>query len=460
MEDRIIKFIAALRAGGVRVSMAESADAFRAVEDLGVMDREDFRLSLRSTLVKDINSLPVFDELFPLFFDSGDAPDMQNIMEDMSPEEAQMLAQALRMFNDKLRELMEKLLRGEQLSQEELNQLANMVGLNRMDDLRYQDWMAKRMMRALQFDEVREAMRDMMELLNQMGMSKERLEQMRELIKANERALQDQVDHFAGQRIAENMSEQPPQGENVDQLMDRPFGRLSDKEMQILRQEVRRLANRLRSRIALRQKRAKSGQLDAKATIRANLKHDGVPIEIRHRDHRLKPKLVVVCDISTSMRYCSELMLSLVYHLQDVVTKTHAFAFIDHLEYITPDFEGRQADEAIDNVLIRMPPGHYSTDLGYALEGFAKSFMDTVDRRTTVIVVGDGRNNYNNPQLEIFKRISERSRRTIWISPEPVTMWGTGDSDMLQYAPLCDNIAIAATLNQLTAAVDKLLGEA
>ena len=460
MEDRIIKFIAALRAGGVRVSMAESADAFRAVEDLGVMDREDFRLSLRSTLVKDSNSLPVFDELFPLFFDSGDAPDMQNIMEDMSPEEAQMLAQALRMFNEKLRELMEKLLRGEQLSQEELSQLGNMVGLNRMDDLRYQDWMAKRMMRALQFDEVREAMRDMMELLNQMGMSKERLEQMRGLIKANEQALQEQMNRYAGQRIAENMSEQPPQGENIDELMDRPFGRLSDKEMQILRQEVRRLANRLRSRIALRQKRAKTGQLDAKATIRANLKHDGVPIDIRHRDHRLKPKLVVVCDISTSMRYCSELMLSLVYQLQDVVTKTHAFAFIDHLEYITPDFEGRQADEAIDNVLVRMPPGYYSTDLGYALEGFAKGFMDTVDRRTTVIVVGDGRNNYNNPQLEIFKRIAERSRRTIWINPEPPAMWGSGDSDMLQYAPLCDNVAIAATLSQLTAAVDRLLGEA
>ena len=460
MEDRIIKFIAALRAGGVRVSMAESADAFRAVEDLGVMDREDFRLSLRSTLVKDSNSLPVFDELFPLFFDSGDAPDMQNIMEDMSPEEAQMLAQALRMFNEKLRELMEKLLRGEQLSQEELSQLGNMVGLNRMDDLRYQDWMAKRMMRALQFDEVREAMRDMMELLNQMGMSKERLEQMRDLIKANEQALQEQMNRYAGQRIAENMSEQPPQGENIDELMDRPFGRLSDKEMQILREEVRRLANRLRSRIALRQKRAKTGQLDAKATIRANLKHDGVPIDIRHRDHRLKPKLVVVCDISTSMRYCSELMLSLVYQLQDVVTKTHAFAFIDHLEYITPDFEGRQADEAIDNVLVRMPPGYYSTDLGYALEGFAKGFMDTVDRRTTVIMVGDARNNHNNPQLEIFKRIAERSRRTIWINPEPPAMWGTGDSDMLQYAPLCDNVAIAATLNQLTAAVDRLLGEA
>ncbi|MEZ4559966.1 MAG: VWA domain-containing protein [Caldilineaceae bacterium] len=95
-----------------------------------------------------------------------------------------------------------------------------------------------------------------------------------------------------------------------------------------------------------------------------------------------------------------------------------------------------------------------------APEGFAKGFMDTVDRRTTVIVVGDGRNNYNNPQLEIFKRIAERSRRTIWINPEPPAMWGSGDSDMLQYAPLCDNVAIAATLSQLTAAVDRLLGEA
>ncbi len=370
MEDRLIKFIAALRAGGVRVSMAESVDAFLAVDDLGVMDRESFRLSLRSTLVKDATSLPVFDELFPIFFAGGDTPAMQDILADMdmSPEEAQMLAQAMRMFNKKLREMMERLLRGEQLTEDELRQLGQMVGLNRMDDLRYQEWMARRMMRALQFDEVRDAMREMMEMMAQMGMNKERLEQMRGLIQANEQALSDQMESYAGRRIADNMSEQPPMGDKLDELMDRPFGRLSDKDMQILRHEVRRLANRLRSRIALRQKRAKTGQLDAKATIRANLKHGGVPMEIKHRDHRLKPKLVVICDISTSMRYCSELMLSLVYQLQDVVTKTHAFAFIDHLEYITPDFQGRDADAAIDNVLIRMPPGHYSTDFGYSAQ--------------------------------------------------------------------------------------------
>jgi uncharacterized protein with von Willebrand factor type A (vWA) domain len=459
MEDRIVRFIAALRAGGVRVSLAESADAFRAVENLGVEEREAFRLSLRATLVKDANSLPVFEELFPLFFDSADQqPQMQDATEDMSPEEAQMLAQALRMFSEQIRKMMEKLLRGEQLSQEELEALGQMTGLNRTDDLRYKDWMARRMMRAMRFDEVREAMRELMELMAQMGMSKERLEQMRELIRANQQAMQDQVGQYAGQRIAENMSEQPPDN-SVDELMDRPFGALSDRDMDRLRKEVSKLANRLRSRIALRQKRAKTGQLDAKGTIRANLRHGGVPMEIKHRDHRLKPKLVVICDISTSMRPCSELMLSLVHALQDLVTKTHAFAFIDHLEYISPDFVGQQAKDAINQVLVRMPPGHYNTDLGNSLENFARDYMDTIDPRTTFIVVGDGRNNYYDPRLNLFQTMARRSRRTIWLNPEPPMLWGSGDSDMMKYAPICDNVVVAATLGELTEAIDSLLSQ-
>ena len=456
MEDRLVRFIAALRAGGVRVSLAESADAFRAVDQLGVQDRDAFRLSLRATLIKDAASLPTFEELFPLFFDQADAPPMQDLTEDMSEEEANMMAEALRQFNEHLRKMMEKLLRGEQLSQEELQQLGQMTGLNRTTDLRYKEWMARRMMRAMRFDQVKDALREMMQLLAQMGMSKERLDQMRGLLKANQQSLQEQVNQFAGQRIADNMAEQRPD-EGVDQLMDTPFGALSDRDMDRLRKEVAKLANRLRSRIALRQKRAKTGQLDAKATIRANLKHGGVPMEIKHRDHRLKPKLVVVCDISTSMRPCSELMLSLVHSLQDLVTKTHAFAFIDHLEYISPDFVGRPAKDAIDAVLIRMPPGHYSTDLGYSLESLAHDHLDALDPRTTFIMVGDARNNYNDPRLELFRNMARRARRTIWINPEPPMLWGSGDSDMLKYAPLCDNVVVAATLGELTDALDDLM---
>lgn len=456
MEERILRFIAALRAAGVRISLAESADAFLAIDHLGIQDREAFRLSLRTTLVKDAANIPVFEELFPYFFGSSDMPPMMDPSNDLTPEEANMLAEALRQFSDKLREMLEKLARGEQLSQEQLEQLSKLVGLNQADDLRYREWMVQRMKKALRFKQVQEALNELAQLLAQMGMDKQRVDQLRQLMQANQQALEDQLRQFAGQRIAENMSDRPPE-DGIDSLMNRPFSSLSDGDMETLRKEVQRLAAALRTRVALRQKRAKSGQLDAKATIRANLKHASVPIEIKHRERTLKPKLVVFCDVSTSMRSCSELMLSLLYAMQDQISKTHAFAFIDHMEFISPDFQIRSPSEAVSHVLMRMPSGYYNTDFGHSLKNFCDQHLELVDSRATFIIVGDGRNNYNDPRLDLFTLLSRRCRRTIWITPEAPALWGTGDSDMLKYAPRCDVIIQAATLAQLTAAVDKLL---
>lgn len=456
MEERIVQFIAALRAGGVRVSLAESADALKAVDLLGVQEREAFRMSLRTTLVKEANGIPVFEELFPLFFGQGGVPPMTDVMEDMTEEEAQMIAQAMHMFNEQLRKMMEKLLRGEQLSKEELEQLSQLTGLSNTKDLRYRDWMAERMKRAMRFKDVQKAMREMMEMMQQMGMTKERMEQLRELIKANQQALEEQLRQHAGEQIAENMAQEPPNAD-VDGLFDRPFHSLDDRDMDKLRKEVQKLANRLRSRISLRQKRAKTGQLDAKSTIRANLKHGGVPVEIKHRNHKLKPKLVVLCDISRSMRTCAELVFSLIYSLQDVITKTHSFAFHDHLEYISPDFVGgRQPIEVIYDVVPRMAQGGYRTDLGYSLDNFSRKYMDLVDSRTTVIVIGDGCNNGNDPRLDILETIARRSRRTIWIVTE-MHAWTQYDSDMARYAPICDDVVSAYTLNELSSVIDNLL---
>jgi uncharacterized protein len=456
MEERIVRFISALRASGVRVSLAESADAFRAVEDLGVKNREAFRLSLRTTLVKDAESIPVFEELFPLFFGEGNSPPMMDLSKDLTDDEANMLAEALRNFNQKLREMLEKLMKGEQLSNEELERLNKLVGLNQADDLRYREWMVQRMQKALQFRQVQEAVEELAELLAQMGMDKERVDQLRQLLQSNQQAMEDQMRQYAGQKIADNMSQRPPEN-GADDLMDRPFNSLSDRDMEILRREVQRLAAALRTRVALRQKRSKSGQLDAKATIRANLKHGSVPIVIKHREHSLKPKLVVICDISTSMRSASELMLSLVYALQDQISKMHAFAFIDHLEFISPDFQGNDPTGAVKNVLDRMPSGYYNTDLGASLQQFSSEYLDRVDQRTTFIIVGDGRNNYNDPGMDVFTKLARRSRRMIWINPESPALWGSGDSDMLKYASYCDTIVQANSLAELSRAVDKML---
>lgn len=456
MEERIIKFISALRRMGVRVSLAESEDAFKAIENLGIQEKENFRLSLRATLIKNQDNLDTFDELFPLFFGGAGQAPMMNLSEDLTPEEAQKIAEALKHYNDRLRDMLERLMQGDPLTDEEMQQLSDMVGMQHANDLRYQQWMARRMEQAMQFQAVRDAMQELMETLAQMDFDPQRLQQMQQIMQANQDSWREQMQQFAGQQIAENLSEMPRE-ESIDSLMNRPFTALSEKDMQILRHEVRRLAAALRSRVALRQKRAKNGSLDPKATIRANLKYTGIPIEIKHRNRHLKPKLVVICDISTSMRYCSELMLSLIYEMRSLVKKTHAFAFIDHLEYITPDFVGKQAEEAVGVVLQRMPPGYYSTDLGYALANFSQGFMDTIDSRTSLIMVGDGRNNYNDPRLDVFRTLARRSHRTVWINPEPQMQWGTGDSDMWKYHPYCDDTLRAGTLKELTNAIDQLL---
>lgn len=456
MDQRITQFIAALRASGVRISLAESADAFRAIDVLGVQDRALFHDSLRSTLIKEQQDIPIFEKLFPMFFQHGNPPAMQDGTRNLTEKEAQMLAEALRQFNQRLRDMMEKLLEGKPLTPQELDQLDQMVNSQNWDDMRYQNWMARQLEAALDFREVRQALQELLRLLNELGMNRQRLNQLRQAIQANQRALQEQIRQHAGERILQNMVEnQPRQAQN--DLLNRPFHAFSEEDMRQLRDEVRRLAAALRTRLALRLKRARNGQLDLKTTLRANLKHGTVPIELRHRDHTRKPKLVILCDISTSMRFCSELMLSLIYAIQDQISKTHAFTFIDHLEYVSPFFEHQQASQAIEKVLRRMPGGHYNTDLGFSLENLQREFLDMIDHRTTFIVVGDGRNNFNDPRLDTFQKLTRRARATIWLNPEPPVLWSTGDSDMHRYAPFCTRTFQVSNLQQLASAIDQLL---
>ncbi len=180
---------------------------------MGIQDREEFRLSLRATLIKDLKDVPTFDKLFPLFFGTGQPPMMGgNPSDDMTPEEAQMLADALRQFAENLRQRMERLMNGEPLSRSELEALGQMVGLNQADNLQYQNWMAQRMMRAMAFPEVQKAMKELMEQLAQMGMSRERIQEIREMIQQNMQGMREQIDQFAGERIAENLSERPRWG--------------------------------------------------------------------------------------------------------------------------------------------------------------------------------------------------------------------------------------------------------
>ncbi len=459
MEDRIVEFVRGLRAAGVRISLAESIDAMRAVETLGVTEKGLFRESLRSTLVKERDDFAAFEQLFPLYFGSG-GPALQNAMEDLSADEQEMLKAALEALSGRLQRLMDWLTSGEGPTKEELEQMAQRAGADWARNPQEGQWVTRRMLRQMGFGHLEELIQQLMAQLQQMGMSQEAIGQLMGVIEANRDALAEQVAQQIGLQIAQDRA-QRADGVYGPDLMNKPFDALSQEEVELLRREIRRLVAQLRSRAALRRKRGNKGKFDAKGTLRANQRYQGIPFEMKHKKRKLKPSLVLICDVSNSMWSVAEFMLRMTYELHDQISKVRSFAFYADLAEIEPTvlklLDEDRPDDAFRAIRSLLPGGHYATDLGHSLDTFCKKYLSAVNGRTTLIILGDGRNNYNSPRIDLMKDLQRRARRLIWLNPELPMQWGTGDSDMPDYVPVVDAVYTVRNLAQLSMAVDKLL---
>jgi uncharacterized protein with von Willebrand factor type A (vWA) domain len=470
VQQRVVEFIKALRAQGVRVSVAESIDALRAADAAGVGNKGIFRSALRATLIKEPHDLPTFEKLFPAYFGTDAPPPMQQPGGGMSPEDQEKLMQQLMqmlrsMTPEQLRRLFEAMMTGQGMSSRQMQQMLNeSTSLSQMPSNVPGQWALRRALREMQFERLEELLQELLEKLREAGVSEEALRQLEQEARENQRALGQQLAREVGagmaQREAEERAQQPRRTE--DELLDQPFEYMRDEDLADLRPVVTRLAAQLRSRIALRQKRASKGTLDAKSTIRANMRYAAVPFEIRRRRKHLKPRLVIICDRSKSTEQVVRFLLLLIYALQDVVSRTRSFAFIETIYDISGYFAESRPDLAIDQVLRNVyPRRNYSTDLGQSLADLMEDHAGCVDRRTTVVVLGDGRNNENDPRIDMFEQLERRAHKIVWFNPESPHMWGRYDpgslsSDMLKYLPLCDAVHHVSTLRQLVAAVDAL----
>jgi hypothetical protein len=209
---------------------------------------------------------------------------------------------------------------------------------------------------------------------------------------------------------------------------------------------VRRMARRLAQRYARRRHRAKVGKLDVRHTVRKNLTHDGVPFDIVWKQETIeKPQIVVVCDVSRSVAAAAQFLMLFLHCLKEVVQRLDAFAFSDRLVSVDDLLDDETVDDAITLILERV--GFRPTDYGRALEDLFDQHGARLDRRTTVIILGDGRSNYAEPRLDLMRRLADQTRSVIWLNPEPETYWGQGDSKMDLYARFC---RVAKTCNTLT----------
>jgi len=219
---------------------------------------------------------------------------------------------------------------------------------------------------------------------------------------------------------------------------------------------VKRL-NDLHSR---RRKTSKRGWLDLKKTLRENVAYQGLLFDPRWRAKKIdRPDIVALCDVSRSVEAVARFMLLFLYSLNEAVARIRSFIFCSNLVEVSHVFEEYQVEEA----LVRLQRGFGlglkfgGTDYGQVFRDFKKNWLDLLSNRTTVLILGDARNNYGDPQTDILRLIDERSKRLIWLNPEPPAFWGTGDSEMRRYLPHCFLAKECSTVNDLQRVVDFLL---
>jgi uncharacterized protein with von Willebrand factor type A (vWA) domain len=468
MEDKLVEFANLLRQNGVRVSLAETLDAIGASELTGLNERDTFRAALRATMIKRSSELPMFEELFDLYFSglgeiikqAGRA--VQDALSMSDQEFQKFLEQMEELLKKKGQELSEL---AKQLLQENSGQLERMIReaaremrLSNIERAIEENHFARALARQLGLDQLERELGQLREEIRNSDQDAGTKAQMDEYIERRLKALNDIIKRYV-RAEREKRDLRARDGERMQQLAEKSFYYLSEDEIRKMNEAVTRLAQRLKNVISVRRRRARRGRFDIKKTLRRNLVFGGVPFKLRFdRRKKEKPQVVVLCDVSDSVRNVSRFMLQFVYSLQDLYSRVRSFIFVAEIGEVTEHFRSNDVKEALDVALKGDLINIYAhSNFGYAFRTFLQDHIGAINRKTTVIVLGDARNNYNLPHDWCLREIRRRAKQLIWLNPESRSTWGFGDSEMERYGAACDLVEECRNLNQLYRVVDRLV---
>lgn len=500
MEGVVHRFVRLLRLHGVRVSTAELIDALHAAGQPGVLEeRSVLRAALRVSLVKDRRDLAAFDRVFDRFFglrpvveeevghghghahddlsDDGELTDFtlseqpgdvpedghshgkpDDIKEYFKPED---MAQQYNLHQEAnkidIASLTDEIVLSDdtsldpsqaarvQLTVSRMHNPGNPADLARatgmqldselsvQQELALLSWLDERL--ADEGEDDSEAAASLAALRAALAPW---LEQLPERIR-------DHLEQLMSlEREIETRELEASRAETVD-----------EHERAELEDALRRLLRSLHGAPRPRRKAAAHGVVDGRRTMRSNMKYDGVPFRpVTVSKVEDRPRLVVLCDVSLSVRSTARFTLHLVHSLQALASSVRTFAFVQDLVEVTDLFAEHRIEDALTLVMAGLPAGGVfdvdaDSDHGSAFEEFLERHGSAVNRRTTVVVLGDGRNNGRDPGLRAFEEIARRARSTIWLTPEPRYSWGLGSCDLPLYAEHCDRVEVVRNLRGL-----------
>ncbi|HVB50431.1 MAG TPA: VWA domain-containing protein [Acidimicrobiales bacterium] len=466
-------FIGELRAAGIPVSMSEHVDAARAVELIDLSNRSLLRSSLAATLVKDGDHLPVFYTAFDVFFATRSWESAEEILGDgregdpegaagatgSGPSRGQGGGAAGAMSAQELADLLLRALRDSDQAalrlgaSEAVTRYAGMEPGRPVGGTYY----LYRTLRNLDLEELERRL---------VGAGDEFDDQLRSRVAHDEASarierLRAEIEREIRERLVDDRgskalakSVRRPLPEDLDVM------HANREEMAQLERALRPLSRKLAVRLARRRRRRRRGPVDLRHTVRRSLSTGGVPLDLRFKPPRpAKPEIFVIADVSGSVASFARFTLHLVHAISSQFSKVRSFVFVDGLDEVTALFEGvDDPAEAVARINAEADviafDGH--SDYGRAFASFHDRFARDVTRRSTVLILGDARNNYHQAHAEVLADLHLRAKAVYWLNPEPRSYWNSGDSIVGQYSPHCDGVIECRTLRQLERFVGEL----
>jgi len=477
MLDLMAGFVTELRNAGLPVSLTENLDAMEAVQHIPIEDREAFKYALGATMVKNNSHWRAFETVFEVYFSlrgpeyklvDGDT-DIDEMWREM--QEAQQQGEGKGAGGggmdsltpeEMMQMLMKALMNGDQgmmraLAKQAVQRFAGMEPGRPVGGTYY----LYRTLRNLDLEGMQEKLMDAsrQEVGGELTALEERLEkdEYESRIEQFKKEIEAEIRRrLVADRGAEAMAKtlRKPLPEDVE------FMHASRDEMQALKKSLYPLTRKLAARLARKRRHGRKGPLDFRNTVRHSLSYGGVPAEPKFKYPRpAKPELMVVADISGSVAAFARFTLMLVYAIQGQFSKVRSFVFIDGIDEVTEFFKSTEdIQEAIHRVNTEADvvwvDGH--SDYGHAFEVFWDKWGKDIGPKTTVLLLGDARNNYHASQAWVVKNIRQKARHVYWLNPEPKSYWNTGDSIVGDYGTHTDGVYECRNLRQLEAFVEKL----
>lgn len=474
MQEKILDFIHLLQQAGIPVTLWETLDSLKSLSLIGSQNESNMREALRSTLVKKSGFNPLFDELFDIYFfrlekeygqkSKGLLDDLLShfpfSQEDIAQTFQNMLQNLLDMPDEDMKKKITALLH---MNDNEMTNLLAMasksVGMSEVLTEFQEKLSIRRMFMWLGMDELKKKMEAVREDILKLPMTEEEKNAFMQWMDAKIKLIHETIESYVKRERRKNEIRRRKL-HPAQELLDRPLFTLDAFERQELRHAIASLSQHLKALVSIKMKQKKDGKLHVRKTLRKNFSHDSVMFKLHFEKKKIdKPKLIVVCDVSDSVRYASVFMLQFVYSIQELYSRVRSFIFVNELGDVTRMFKEKSVEGAIEEILSGDIIDTYChTDYGEVLVSFHRDYMSLLDKRTTVLILGDARTNYTKPQEWVLRDLKEKARKIIWLNPEPHNTWGLGDSVTHVYIPYCNIFEEVRTTRQIYEAARKLVG--